>query len=305
MKKYILPCMMILMPFLVKAQQDPMISQYMFTGLVLNPAYAGSHEFTNATALYRYQWANVSTDNGTDGWNPRTFVATVDGKIQSSNLAWGVILGNDQYGPSSKNDVIANFGYHLPVGNGKLSVGLRGGMSFYNADLNTLNNLSNDPAFQTNASNAVLGNFGAGVYYYSKKFYAGVSVPHVVENTLVTDNSTYERHYYATTGYVLEVSDNLAIKPSILMKAVNAAPVEFDFNLNFLISNMVWLGASYRTGDSYVFLVEYQATKNLRIGYAYDKLFTDLDTYSTGSHEFMISYDFGVSPLKVRSPRYF
>ena len=70
MKKYILPCMMILMPFLVKAQQDPMISQYMFTGLVLNPAYAGSHEFTNATALYRYQWANVSTDNGTDGWNP-------------------------------------------------------------------------------------------------------------------------------------------------------------------------------------------------------------------------------------------
>ena len=89
------------------------------------------------------------------------------------------------------------------------------------------------------------------------------------------------------------------------MKAVNAAPVEFDFNLNFLISNVVWLGASYRTGDSYVFLVEYQATKNLRIGYAYDKLFTDLDTYSTGSHEFMISYDFGVSPLKVRSPRYF
>ncbi len=307
MKKRFLQLVIMICPALAFAQQDPMISQYMFTGTVLNPAYAGSHENMNATALYRYQWAGISTDNNTDGNNPRTAVFSMDGKFNSNDLGWGIVLGNDQFGISGKTDVIGNLAYHLGLGKGKLAVGLRGGLSFYNADLTSVQLYSNgyDPAFASNGENQVLGNIGAGAYYYSKKFYLGLSIPHTFENTLVSDQSLLVRHYYAHTGYVFEVNDNFAIKPSVLMKYVEAAPVEFDLNLNLLISKIFWIGGSYRTGDSFVGIFEYQATKNLRVGYAYDKMFTDMDTYSTGSHEFMLSWDFGVSAMKMKSPRYF
>lgn len=307
MKRKILQLAILICPALAFAQQDPMISQYMFTGNVLNPAYAGSHEQMNATLLYRYQWAGISTDNGTDGYNPRTGLLSLDGRFKSESLAWGLVVGNDQYGVSGKTDVVANLAYHMNLGKGRLSVGLRPSLSFYNADLNSVKlfNGAYDPAFATNASNEIIGNIGAGAYYYSRKFFLGVSVPHSIETNLSSDNSLHVRHYYAHTGYVIEANDNLAIKPSILMKYVEAAPVEFDFNLNFLIAQKVWIGGSYRTGDSFVGIAQLQATKNLRIGYAYDKMFTEMDTYSTGSHEFMLSWDFGVSTLKMKSPRYF
>ncbi|MFT5970107.1 MAG: type IX secretion system PorP/SprF family membrane protein [Flavobacteriales bacterium] len=307
MKRKLLQLVILICPALAFGQQDPMISQYMFTGTVLNPAYVGSHENTNATALYRYQWAGISTDNGTDDLNPRTALFSLDGKLKNENLGWGIILGNDQFGVSGKTDVVGNLAYHLGLGKGTLSFGLRSGLSFYNADLTSVKlfNGAYDPAFASNGENQIMGNVGAGAYYYAKKFYLGVSVPHTIENTLVSDKSTLVRHYYAHTGVVLEVNENFAIKPSILMKYVEAAPVEFDLNLNFLIGNVVWIGGSYRTGDSFVGMIELQANKNLRVGYAYDKMFTELDTFSTGSHEFMLSWCFGVSQTKMKSPRYF
>ena len=40
-------------------QQRPVISQYMFSGLVVNPAYAGNQKQTVVTALHRDQWVNL------------------------------------------------------------------------------------------------------------------------------------------------------------------------------------------------------------------------------------------------------
>ena len=43
-----------------KAQQDPQYSMYMFNGLVLNPAYAGSWDHAGMTAIGRKQWAGLN-----------------------------------------------------------------------------------------------------------------------------------------------------------------------------------------------------------------------------------------------------
>ena len=43
----------------LKAQQDPMLSQYMFNGLYINPAYAGSHKYWSSTLSYRNQWVGL------------------------------------------------------------------------------------------------------------------------------------------------------------------------------------------------------------------------------------------------------
>ena len=83
------------------------------------------------------------------------------------------------------------------------------------------------------------------------------------------------------------------------------APVEADFNLNFLFYNVLWLGGSYRTGDAFVAIVEIQLSKQWRLGYSYDFTTTDIRHYSDGSHEIMLGYDFGYDIQKMKTPRYF
>ncbi|WP_448520107.1 type IX secretion system membrane protein PorP/SprF, partial [Rhodoflexus sp.] len=56
MKKTLLFSLFLAISLPLWAQQDPMFTQYMFNGLVLNPAYAGSRETINLTALHRTQW---------------------------------------------------------------------------------------------------------------------------------------------------------------------------------------------------------------------------------------------------------
>jgi type IX secretion system PorP/SprF family membrane protein len=292
------------------AQQEMMISQYMFNGLYLNPAYAGSHNSTDVTGLYRQQWANFSGA-------PVSQILSADGAIKNKNMGWGAILTNDKIGVTTKTDLYGNYSYHIKTSeNGKLSFGLRGGFSYYNAMLTQLTVWdANDQIFASNVKNKFLPNAGAGVYYYSKKFYAGVSSPNLINydpNTFMTlgalmkGSPNYVRHAYATAGYVFEANENLYFKPNILVKYVGNAPVQADFNLNVLINKMFWVGGSYRTGDGIVGLIEYQHNGNWRLGYAYDFAFTKMQNYSFGSHEIMFSYMFTKKEVtKIKSPRFF
>jgi type IX secretion system PorP/SprF family membrane protein len=108
-----------------------------------------------------------------------------------------------------------------------------------------------------------------------------------------------------TAGYVFDLKKDFKLKPSILLKYLKNAPLEADFILSLVYRDMIWFGASYRTGDATVLLVEYQPNKHFRIGYAYDISFSQLRKYSNGSHEIMIGVDFGKDLVKVKTPRYF
>lgn len=292
------------------AQQEMMISQYMFNGLFLNPAYAGSHEFTEISALYRQQW---STFKGA----PVSQIVSADGAILSKNMGWGAILTNDRIGVSYKTDLYGNYAYHLKVSEkGKLSLGVRGGFSLYRALLTQLTVWdANDQVFANNIGTKFLPNAGTGIYYYAPKFYAGLSCPNMLSydpNTSVSlagafkDQPNLIRHYYLNTGYVYEASQNLHFKPSVLVKYVKNAPVEADLNLNVLINRAFWVGASYRSGDGIVGLLEYQHHGNWRLGYAYDFALTKIQKHSFGSHEIMFSYMFiKKETVKIKSPRFF
>ena len=106
-------------------------------------------------------------------------------------------------------------------------------------------------------------------------------------------------------GGAIEVSPDFVLRPALLIKYSQNTPVEADFNLNFCIKKILWIGGAYRTGDAAVAMVELQTTKKLRIGYAYDFTTSLLKDYSNGSHELMIGYDFGYDIMKIKTPRYF
>jgi type IX secretion system PorP/SprF family membrane protein len=292
------------------AQQDMMISQYMFNGLFVNPAYAGSHDWTEVTALYRQQWVRFEGA-------PVSQILSAEGKIAGKNAGWGAILTNDKIGVSFKTDAYGNYAYHMRVSDeGRISLGVRAGLSYYNANLTQLTVWDqNDQVFASNIRNKLMPNAGMGVYYYTRKFFAGLSVPNVLSydpatfmtlGNVMTGNENYRRHFYANAGYVFEVNENLHIKPSCLVKYVEGAPVQADLNLNVLFCKNFWIGGSYRSNDGIVTLLEYQHNNNWRLGYAFDYPLTTMRNYSFGSHEIMFAYMFRKKEgLIIKSPRFF
>lgn len=307
MKRYITFAFLFTIATCAWSQQELQVSQYMFNGLLLNPAYAGTHDYFSASLLHRSQWVNL--DNA-----PTTQVFAIDGPIAKDKLGLGLIVSNDQLGIISQLDVAANLSVKFQLGQGNLSFGLKGGISSYSADLSSVEiwDIQDQVYNQNNIQGELVTKFGFGAYYYMDNFFAGISVPVIyslddaILPELTSQNNYFTQHYYANVGGIIEAGPSLAFKPSILVKYLPNAPVEVDLNCNALFFNRLWLGLGYRTQDALIGMVEYNITLQLRAGYAYDYTLTDIQTYSSGSHEIMIGYDFGKNvSIKTRSPRYF
>lgn len=290
-----------------RAQQEVMVSQYMFNGLFLNPAYAGSHGYASGSLLHRSQWMQVEGA-------PRTSMLAVDGPLMGNRMGVGFSLVHDQIGISRDLDMSGHYAYHLRVGKrSRLSLGLRAGLSVYSARISDLRHWdANDPLYQRDFVNEPLGKFGFGVYWYDATSYVGLSVPtiYAADGRITMDapealSHYFTQHYYLHAGKVFPLGESLDIKPSTLIKYTPNAPVEADINCNVLYRERVWLGLGYRTGDALVAMAEYQVNQQLRIGYAYDMTTSRLRTYTTGSHEVMIGYDFGKDLVRIKTPRYF
>jgi type IX secretion system PorP/SprF family membrane protein len=291
----------------VLAQQEVMTSQYMFNGLFLNPAYAGSHGYVSGSLLHRAQWLQV------DG-APRTSMLAVDGPLLGTNMALGFSLVHDRIGVSRDMDMAAHYAYHLRLNeSSRLSFGLRAGLSLYSANLSELVYWDqNDQVFAGDIRNAPVGRFGFGMYWYDRTSFIGLSIPSIytADGRITSDLPTapdhyFKQHYYLHTGKVFPLNENFDIKPSVLVKYLPNAPVQADVNCNLLYRERIWFGAGYRTGDAIVAMVEYQIDPRMRIGYAYDMTTSRLRTYTSGSHEVMLGIDLGKDLVRIKTPRYF
>lgn len=291
-----------------KAQQDPMITQYQSNQVFINPAYAGSHNYATISGLYRKQWLDFPG-------SPTTSFLTYDNHFRNSNVGMGLTFVHDEIGISKRSDLSGIFAYHIPVGNdGHLSLALKASVGYYSAMLTDLKIWTEtDKTFARNINDKWIPNFGAGAYYYTHNFYAGVSIPSLINydkpsQDVAAEISTipsYQRHYFLTAGYVIALPSDIYLKPSTFIKYTKDAPAEADLNLNVFFLNRFNLGAGYRTKDGLVAMVEINVTNKLRMGYAYDYPLTDINIFSTGTHEFMLAYDFLRDNLKVKTPRFF
>lgn len=290
-------------------QQEIMISQYMFNGLVLNPAYSGSHPYWSGSILGREQWL------GMDG-RPRTQTLCIDGPIANRKFGVGLNLTNDMLGIVSMQDIGLNFSAKVNTARGTLAAGLRLSGSLYstNTGRNDFQALdSQDPIYLENMNNVFVPKVGFGIYYNERKWFAGLSVPTIVssDKKLTSDiirdkDRFFKNHAYLNAGFVFEPTIAIAVKPSVLIKYTANTPVQADINCNVLFFRKFWLGAGYRTGAALVAMTEWNINPQLRIGLAYDYTASKLNTAAANSLEVMLGYDFGKEvDIKVRSPRYF
>ncbi len=285
------------------AQQDPQYTQYMYNMNVLNPAYAGSRGTLSIGVLGRTQWVGI------DG-APKTFTLAAHAPF-SDKVGLGLSAIVDKIGPIKEQNVFADFSYTVKTSKkGKLAFGLKGGFTFHNLNEASLVAIDpNDPSV-LDFENRTFPNFGAGAFYYTNKFYIGLSMPNFLETKHFDRNNgltkaSEKAHYFLTSGYVFDIKENLKFKPSIMAKAVNGAPLSLDLSANFLFNERFELGASYRLDESISGLVSMGITKDLRLGYAYDYTTTNLGDFNSGSHEVFLLWDIDLSRDKVISPRFF
>ncbi|MCH7534722.1 MAG: type IX secretion system membrane protein PorP/SprF [Bacteroidetes bacterium] len=287
----------IILPSLAShAQQDALFSQYMFNPFVLNPAYAGSRESVSAVLMVREQWVGF---DGAPGIGTFSIHSPIIGK-----MAAGLNGTYEEIGPSKVTGIFGTYGYHLPVGKAKLSMALRGGGYFYKIDRSLINYKNPlDPfALSPNVKNFT-PNFDFGLYYYTKKYYAGLTTTHITKNkinysSIDTANSFLSRHLIVTGGVAFKLSKDLVLKPSFMLKYVKGAPLNVDVNASLLMRKLIWVGVTYRYRNAIIFLVEANITDGVRIGYSFDLPINQLSAYNTNTHEIFIGADFFVSKKK-------
>jgi len=283
----------------VQAQQDAQYSFYMFSPLSINPAYAGTRDIKSFMAIYRHQWA------GYDG-APHTAALSFHTAFKEKN-GLGVYLENDRINIHNRITAMLSYSYRIPLGPGKLSMGLQGGLFHQRSNFSELATEQPDQLFAEN-TNHLRPNFGAGLYYYAPTWFLGLSVPHLLNTKIETptEDSFRYRHYFLSGGIAIRATDKLYVKPGFLIKSIpGSAPFSADMSLNFLFKRRFWLGANYRWKDSVDLLAQWNINKNLRIGYAYDITLSQVAKINNGSHEVMLGYDFGYDKSRVVTPRYF
>ncbi len=292
-------------------QQDPGFTQYMYNMSVVNPGYATNDLGTlNIGGIYRTQWVGAVGA-------PTTYSLFMHTPI-SEKFETGLNIVKDELGENVLNEtnVTADLAYLVKLNNtAKLSFGVKAGVNFFNTDFKgfRLNDdaISADLAFQ-NLSETFF-NLGAGAFYFSDKYYLGLSVPNFLPNKHLKEASGIqaigidELHFFFTGGYVFNLTDNIKFKPAFMTKIVSNSPLSADITANFLFNDKFEVGVSHRFNDSFSGLVNYRINNQLRVGYAYDHTISNLGQFNSGSHELIVIFNLDTFGKKGydKSPRFF
>lgn len=300
-RNYIYTLLLVVFASSMNAQQDPQFTQWYMDHVMSNIAAAGQSNLTNINGFYRNQW------NGLDR-SPVTSLLNVDGKVGFIPGAFGVQFYQDELGHESNMMMKLGYAYSLsPFSNGTtISLGMS--VSYFSKSFGTewiaIDEVSLDNAIPQDdqASSAIDLDFGV---YISKpkSFYAGISMTHIAETELSEMSITPRRHLYAMGGYNYPIDgEALVLRTNILAKSdLNASAI--DMNVNVLYDEMIWAGVSWRPGDAIAPIIGFQylmidkdATNYkeqlFRIGYSFDATTSELQSFSSGSHEIFLSYSF-------------
>lgn len=290
------------------AQQDALFTQYMYTKLEFNPAYAGSHEGLSLDLLGRFQWVGIEGA-------PKTLCLTAHTPLPNERLGLGMYVYMDQLGPSTDYNVMGSFAYRILFNKSKLCFGISAGIKYYTVNWTALNPKdAGDPALSLPVRNKVVPDADFGIYYYAKNYYAGVSAKHLFQNQMVVGNTAPDgqnsytrllRNYYFIGGGLIHLPGNVQLMPSLLLKYVQNCPLQADISARIRFLSIITLGASYRTDNALCLLMELLVYKGLSLGYSYDIWFNALKGNNRGSHELRIGYDIEMFNTRRVSQRYF
>jgi len=302
-----------------ESQQLPHFSQYIFNGLHINPGYAGYKNEGYIQTTYRSQWVKFPG-------SPRTLSLAADFSANEGRMGFGVSYVQDRIGLTESNLGMLTYSYRINTGDkGRLSLGLSGGISEYAFDPSGIVTVDpDDPTLPGSRVAATAPNMNTGIFYHNDNFYAGLSAYNLIgRRALLREDvavAFHDFHYYLTFGGLLNLRENIQLKPSVLVKQVKGSPTSYDLNAMFLFFDQVWFGGSFRSNvrifedqlqenlsnrNAVALVMEYFITPGLRLGYAYDYNLNALNSYRNESHELSLGVYLRSKREIVNNPRWF
>ncbi len=269
------------------SQQHTLYSQYIFNRLAINPAYAGNQDQLQITTLHRRQWDNFEGA-------PVTNTIIAHKALKNKRVGIGLIASHDKIGIHSDQRVYVSYAYKIKMAHGTLAMGLQAGFNRLQSDFSELN-LKTADAVATGFRNSFNPNFGTGLYYSNSNFFAGFSIPYLL-NSKLSDNaelgslSQIKRYYFLTAGRVFTLNPLVKVLPSVLLRVQEGNATSAEVGANLILNDILTVGASYRSEDALVGIMKLEVSENISVGYSYDHTLSDIGAYSNGSHEFMLNY---------------
>lgn len=280
----------------VRAQQLPIYTQFMFNTYIFNPAVAGTHNYYQVKLNNRFQWTGISDA-------PQTNSLSVYGPHGEKDMGFGGYVFNDATGPTSRNGFYGSYAYNLLLNDMmRLSMGLSAGLLQNRMDGTKITLL--DPSDQA-LLNTVTSNFSPdatlGLYLYSSTFHVGFSAHQLFGNTIdLFDQGTglnkLKAHFFLTGGYKYFINFDYAVESSVIVRGTMPTPVQVDLNVKAYYQDLLWIGVSVRSSDAVSFLLGYTHENRFSFGYSYDMSFSPIRHHNSGSHEVFLGMRF--NPVK-------
>ncbi|HEY0609871.1 MAG TPA: type IX secretion system membrane protein PorP/SprF, partial [Chitinophaga sp.] len=240
----------------------------------------------------------------------------------------GIQAINDKLGAQNNTALYGSYAYRIPMdesGEKTLAIGIGAGFLQQKLNMEALDPATqNDALLMSTKKTAVMPDARVGVFYNSERIYAGLSADNLITNSFQKSDGlkTYlpvKPHLYFTFGGLVPLSEQVLLKPSLLVKEDFAGPTSLDLGAFFLFSERIWLGGSYRTAifdksnidnsvkkaGAIVGMMEVFVNSKLRVGYAYDQTVNGTGANSFTTHEVSLSYFFNSRKARMLSPRYF
>ncbi|MBA4197755.1 MAG: hypothetical protein C0459_09395 [Chitinophaga sp.] len=327
MKRFLTAIILIVVAFVVHAQQRPYYTQYILNNYIINPAVAGIENYTDVKLSHRMQWVGLqdapvttyftihaplkksdyeretATSFHARGFNPRGQAYWQDYQAAEPHQGIGMTILNDITGPLNRFAAYGTYAYHFGIApQTSLSFGVSAGITQLSLNADKLNFATPvDPAVNgSGILNTIKPDISAGVWLYSKDYFLGLSAQQIVpqqvafsNNTVALENGKLVPHMFLSAGFRTTISEDVSMLPSIMLRYVNPLPLGVDVNVKFQYQDVLWAGASYRLNDGYAAMVGVNLNHMFNIGYSYDLTTSQLNTVSKGTHEIVLGFLLG------------
>lgn len=302
--KFILINIILVTSFLANAQYLPMLSDYYFNNMFLNPAYCGSREVLSSSLFYRDQWRGLKGA-------PKTTAFNIHSPLKDLNMAMGIAIFNDRIGISEKNDINVNYVYRLRFNEGKrnLAFGLKTGLINHTANLSNLKLIDkNDITFTSSDVKYTKVDIGTGLYYYTRHFYIGLSVPFLFDSPY-SENFSYKIENFKNlnklfySGIVINLNEEIKMHPSLcIYSRANEQKTIIKFSVIAL--NTLSIGIAHRYNEATIFSTEYQLNRQWCIGFSHDFINLPFEKIIKSTNEFYLRYEL-IKTYNAYSTRFF
>jgi type IX secretion system PorP/SprF family membrane protein len=292
-----------------QAQQDAQFSQYMFNQQYLNPAVVGlDTNYIHTGLIFRQQWLGYKATFD-DGGAPSSTVLSINAPIKRAKSGIGLHLVYDVIGPVTNTEIQLSYAYHIPIKNGRFSIGLRAGMYNQSTDFSKFRPVDRDDPLLSNAGriNQFVPDFSLGVYLSKPTYFVGASMNHLSQSEISYATSftfaSLKQSLNVVGGYNWAINENITIMPSALVRFLpsdisNTLSYEATIlgNYETKARNNIYFGFGFRdlapTNDLIFLLGINNLLKDnsLSIGYAFDYVLNGSTAKAPTSHEFRLGY---------------